>query len=65
VLGRDRIQYKTPDQVRAMRRAGLVVGETLQLLRETVRPGLTTADLDAAAEKNIRSAGATPSFLGI
>jgi methionyl aminopeptidase len=64
VLGRDRIQYKTPDQVRAMRRAGLVVGETLQLLRETVRAGLTTADLDAVAEKNIRSAGATPSFLG-
>jgi methionyl aminopeptidase len=64
VLGRDRIQYKTPDQVRAMRRAGLVVGETLQLLRETVRAGLATADLDAVAEKNIRSAGATPSFLG-
>jgi methionyl aminopeptidase len=64
VLGRDRIQYKTPDQVRAMRRAGLVVGETLQLLRDTVRPGLTTADLDAVAEKHIRSAGATPSFLG-
>src|SRR3954453_14053079 len=47
-----------------MRRAGLVVGETLELVRETVRPGLTTADLDAVAEKHIRSAGATPSFLG-
>src|SRR3954454_3149203 len=47
-----------------MRRAGLVVGETLELVRETVRPGLTTADLDAAAEKHIRSAGATPAFLG-
>ena len=64
MLGRDRIQYKSADQVRAMRRAGLVVGETLELLRETVRPGLTTSDLDAVAEKNIRAAGATPSFLG-
>jgi methionyl aminopeptidase len=64
VLGRDRIQYKSREQVLAMRRAGLVVGETLELVRETVRPGLTTADLDAAAEKHIRSAGATPSFLG-
>src|SRR3954471_16739428 len=64
MLRRDGIQYKSREQVLAMRRAGLVVGETLQLLRETVRPGLTTADLDAAAEKHIRSAGATPSFLG-
>src|SRR3954452_4478949 len=47
-----------------MRRAGLVVGETLELLRGTVRPGLTTSDLDAVAEKHIRAAGATPSFLG-
>ncbi len=64
MLGRDRIQYKTPDQVRAMRRAGLVVGRTLQLLRETVRAEMTTADLDVVAEKSIRDAGATPSFLG-
>jgi methionyl aminopeptidase len=64
VLGRDRIQYKSREQVLAMRRAGLVVGETLELVRGTVRPGLTTADLDTVAEKHIRSAGATPSFLG-
>nr|WP_284289761.1 type I methionyl aminopeptidase [Angustibacter aerolatus] len=44
MLGRERIQYKSPDEVRAMRRAGLVVGETLELLRERVRPGLTTAE---------------------
>ncbi len=46
-----------------MRRAGLVVGETLELLREAVRPGVTTADLDAVAEEHIRSRGATPNFL--
>jgi methionyl aminopeptidase len=64
MLGRDRIQYKTPQQVLAMRRAGLVVGRTLQLLAEAAEPGMTTSDLDALAEKHIRAEGATPSFLG-
>jgi methionyl aminopeptidase len=64
MLGRDRIQYKTPEQVLAMRRAGLVVGGALQLLREQAAPGMTTSDLDALAEQHIRGAGATPSFLG-
>ncbi|CAB4707713.1 MAG: type I methionyl aminopeptidase [Actinobacteria bacterium] len=58
------LEIKTPDQVRAMRRAGLVVGETLQLLRGAVRAGISTADLDVIAEDSIRSAGATPSFKG-
>ena len=62
---RDRgIEVKTPDQVAAMRRAGLVVGRTLEVLRAAVRPGVTTGELDAIAEDAIRSAGATPSFLG-
>ncbi len=64
MIGRDRIQYKTPDQVRAMRRAGLVVGETLALLRASAEVGMTTRDLDAIAEKRIRGAGAVPSFMG-
>ncbi len=64
MIGRDRIQYKTPDQVRAMRRAGLVVGQTLALLRDAARVGMTTRDLDQIAEQEIRGAGATPSFLG-
>src|SRR5699024_6828163 len=42
----------------------LVVGRTLELLRAAVRPGVTTAELDAIAEDAIRTAGATPSFLG-
>jgi len=58
------VEIKTPDQIEAMRRAGLVVGRTLELLRSSVRPGVTTAELDAIAEDSIRSAGATPSFLG-
>ena len=47
-----------------MRKAGLVVGETLELLRSSVRAGITTGELDAIAEDNIRSSGATPSFKG-
>jgi methionyl aminopeptidase len=65
VRWRDRgVELKTPEQVDLMRRAGLVVGETLEALRAAVRPGVTTKDLDALAEERIRSAGAVPSFLG-
>ncbi|GAB2969146.1 type I methionyl aminopeptidase [Nocardioides montaniterrae] len=59
-----RIEIKTPEQVRLMRRAGLVVGQTLELLRGAVRPGVSTDELDRLAEENIRAAGALPSFLG-
>ncbi|MEU4404319.1 type I methionyl aminopeptidase [Streptosporangium sp. NPDC023963] len=58
------IQIKTPEQVEKMRAAGLVVGRTLQLLRESVQPGMTPLDLDAIAEKAIRDEGAIPSFKG-
>jgi methionyl aminopeptidase len=58
------IQIKSRDELAVMREAGLVVGRTLRRLTEEVRPGITTADLDAIAEEFIRSAGATPSFKG-
>ena len=58
------VQIKTPDQIAGMRKAGLVVGETLELLRSSVRAGLTTGELDAIAEDHIRGSGATPSFKG-
>jgi methionyl aminopeptidase len=64
VFGRSRLDVKTPDQIRMMRAAGVVVGQTLDLLRDQARPGVTTGDLDKAAEDFIRSRGATPSFLG-
>ncbi len=57
------IEIKTPEQIQAMRRAGLVVARTLRVLREAVKPGLSTADLDELADREIRGAGATPSFL--
>jgi methionyl aminopeptidase len=58
------IQIKTPGQIAAMREAGLVVSHTLDVLTDAVEPGITTADLDAIAEREIRGAGAVPSFQG-
>ena len=64
-FGRQRaIQVKSGDQLQLMRRAGLVVGRTLEMLRAAVAPGISTAELDALAEEAIRDAGATPSFKG-
>jgi methionyl aminopeptidase len=62
---RDRgVEIKTPDQIAKMRVAGLLVGETLELLRSTVRAGISTGELDAVAAENIRAGGGVPSFLG-
>ena len=58
------IQIKTPDQIRVMREAGLVVAHTLRTLAAAVQPGVSTAELDVLAEHEIRTAGATPSFKG-
>ncbi|MEJ7690443.1 MAG: type I methionyl aminopeptidase [Nocardioidaceae bacterium] len=58
------IEIKTPAQIATMREAGIVVAETLELLRAAVAPGVTTRQLDQRAEEYIRSRGATPNFLG-
>ncbi len=58
------IQIKTPAQLAAMREAGLVVSHTLDALAKAVEPGITTADLDAIAAREIRAAGAAASFKG-
>jgi len=60
------ITLKSPREIEVMARAGQIVAATLALMHETVRAGLTTEDLDAAAEEFIRSHdGATPSFKGL
>ena len=64
MFGRSRLDVKTPDQIRKMRLAGMVVGETLELIRDLAAAGVTTGELDKAADDLIRSKGATPSFLG-
>ena len=55
---------KTPAEIDAMARAGEIHVRTMNLLAGKIRAGVTTADLDAAAEKYIRSQGATPAFKG-
>ena len=58
------IEIKTPAEVEVMREAGVIVGETLQILQDSVEVGMTTSGLDAIAEEHIRSRGATPNFKG-
>lgn len=58
------IEIKTPGQLAVMREAGLVVAHTLDVLAGAVEAGISTAELDAIAEREIRAAGATPSFKG-
>jgi methionyl aminopeptidase len=55
---------KSPKEIEAMARAGAVVAETLALIGENVRPGVTTLQLDDIAEEFIRSQGGTPTFKG-
>ena len=60
------ITIKSEREIGTMARAGRVVGDTLLLMREIVKPGMSTEDLDREAEKFIRShPGATPSFKGL
>jgi methionyl aminopeptidase len=60
------ITLKSPREIDAMGRAGRIVHDTLALVRTLVEPGISTLDLDVAAEKFIRShPGATPSFKGL
>ena len=58
------IEIKTPGQLAVMREAGLVVARTLAVAAAAVRPGVSTGELDALAEREIRAAGAIPSFKG-
>lgn len=57
------LHLKTPDEIAIMREAGRIVARAHQAMREAVRPGATTAELDRIAETVIRDHGATPSFL--
>jgi methionyl aminopeptidase len=58
------ISIKTDDEFRAMREAGRIVAEVLAWAQRSVKPGMTTGDVDAEAERIIRSHGATPEFKG-
>src|SRR6266550_5408271 len=55
---------KSKKELEKMRAAGQLVGLVLQNLREMVKPGIPTLEIDRAAEKMIRDAGALPTFKG-
>ncbi len=57
------IQIKTLDQLKLMRRAGLVVAETLDLIRVAIKPGVTTNQLNQIAVENLAKNKAKPNFL--
>ena len=58
------ILRKSPAELDTMAAAGAIVADTLALLGEQIRPGVTTAELDEAADEFIRSRGGYPTFLG-
>ena len=59
------IIIKNDNEVSLMRKAGKIVGETLLLLENEIKPGITTAELDKIAEEFITKHGAKPSFKGL
>jgi methionyl aminopeptidase len=60
------ITIKSLREIDTMARAGQIVAGVHALMRELIRPGVTTEELDAAAESFIRRhSGATPSFKGL
>ena len=58
------IMLKTHEEVEKMAASGAILARCLQMLRSKARAGVTTGDLDEAAERFIRSQGAEPAFKG-
>jgi len=58
------VTIKRASEIERMRAAGGILAAILDVLRAELRPGVTTGDLDAIAERMIRDAGAIPSFKG-
>src|SRR3972149_5984424 len=64
-MSRERqINIKTPAQIKIMREAGRINATTLAAVREHIQPGVTTADLNAAAEEVLKSYGCISPFKG-
>src|SRR5206468_4731491 len=62
--GRQVIIRKSQQEIEQMARAGRIVADTLALLADQVRPGVTTAELDALADEFVVSQGGHPTFKG-
>ena len=64
MLGRERVEIKTPEQILKMRAAGLLTAAALESVRAALRPGITPKELDAIGAEVIRAGGGTSNFLG-
>lgn len=59
------ITLRKPDEIAKLKRAGGIVGKTLQYLQENIKPGMTLKEIDEMGETFIREHGAVPSFKGL
>jgi methionyl aminopeptidase len=59
------ITLRKPDEIAKLKRAGEIVGNTLQYLQNLIKPGMTLKEIDALGEAYIREQGAEPSFKGL
>ena len=59
------INIRTTQEIELLREAGRIVAKTHEYLKQFIKPGITTKELDKLAEKFILSCGATPSFKGL
>jgi methionyl aminopeptidase len=58
------ITIKSDEEIKIMREAGRVVGQTLQILKDAVKPGLVVKELDKLVRKEYARRGVVPTFLG-
>ncbi|HSF79713.1 MAG TPA: type I methionyl aminopeptidase [Anaerolineales bacterium] len=65
MIGQRGIYIKNQQEIESMRQAGRINALALNAVRELIQPGVTTAELDAAAAEVIRKHGAKPAFLGV
>lgn len=59
------IALRRPAEIEKLRAANVIVGETLEMLRQETKPGISLLELDEMAENYVRSKGAEPSFKGL
>ena len=59
------IALRKPNEIEKLKRAGSIVGKTLQHLQSIVKPGMTLKEIDSIGEAYLRDLGAEPSFLGL
>ena len=59
------IAIRKPDEIAKLKRAGEIVGKTLEYLQNLVKPGMTLKEIDTLGEAYIREHGAVPSFKGL